>query len=60
MTAATDRVVLDPLPFQLELATLELALHIRPGSEAEQELRRLVDIAQSIARPKAFYKGVAK
>jgi Vitamin B12 dependent methionine synthase, activation domain len=56
MITATDRVVLDPLPFQLEFTSLQQALHIRPGSEAEQDLRRLVDIAESIARPKAIYK----
>ena len=56
MMAATDRVVLDPLPFQLELASLKQTLHVRPGGQAEQELHRLVDIAQSIAQPKAIYK----
>jgi hypothetical protein len=56
MTTATERAILDPLPFQLELAPLGQALHIRAGSEDDQELRRLVDVAQSIARPKATYK----
>ncbi len=56
MTAATDRVVLDPLPFQVDFAALQQSLHIRPGSEAEADLHRLVDVAQSIARPKAIYK----
>ena len=56
MTAATDRVVLDPLPFQVDFAALQLSLHIRPAGEAEADLQRMVDVAQSIARPKAIYK----
>jgi len=58
MTAATDRVVLDPLPFQVDFATLRQSLHIRAGSEAEADLHRMVDVVQAIARPKAIYKLV--
>ena len=56
MTTATDRVVLDPLPFRVDFATLQQSLHIRPDSESEADLHRMIDIAQSIARPKAIYK----
>jgi len=56
MTAATDRVVLDPLPFQVDFTALQQSLHIRQGSEAEADLHRMTDVAQSIARPKAIYK----
>jgi hypothetical protein len=56
MMIATERVILDPLAFQVELTTLQQALHVRPDSEAEADLHRMVEAAQSLARPKAVYK----
>jgi hypothetical protein len=56
MTTATDRVILAPLPFRVDFTALKQSLHIRPGSEAEADLQRMVDVAQAIARPKAIYK----
>jgi hypothetical protein len=56
MIIATERVILDPLAFQVELETLQQALHVRPDSEAEADLHHMVEAAQSLARPKAIYK----
>ncbi len=51
-----DSVILDPLPFHVELAPLRQALRIREGSSAEQDLARLVDAAVAVARPRAIYR----
>lgn len=51
-----DSIVLDPLPFQVDAASLQRKLHIRPDSAHEQEFRRLLAQAEAIARPRAIYK----
>ena len=48
--------VLNDIPFQPDLNALALRLHIREDSDDLQDLRRLADKAQSVARPKAMYK----
>jgi hypothetical protein len=56
MRTVTDCAILDPLPFRLGLPALQQSLHVRPGSLADAELRRMVDAAQAVARPKVVYK----
>lgn len=51
-----DSVTLDRLPFHVEVEPLLKKLHIRPGSGNEREFRRLVELAEEVARPKAIYK----
>ena len=51
-----DTLILDPLPFQIDPASLLPALHIREGSRHVDTVRRLVDEARPHARPKAIYK----
>lgn len=51
-----DSIILDPLPFQIEVGPLQRKLHIRPGSDHEQEFQRLLAQAEAAARPKAIYK----
>jgi hypothetical protein len=51
-----DSVTLDRLPFHVEMEPLLKKIRIRPGSGNEREFRRLVELAEGVARPKAIYK----
>ncbi len=51
-----DAVVLDDIPFELDLSSLAEVLHVKPGSRHADEVRRLAEEAAPIARPKALYK----
>ena len=51
-----DAVVLDDIPFQLDLDALMKRLCIKEGSPYADDLRRIADEAQAIARPKALYR----
>jgi hypothetical protein len=51
-----DSIILDRLPFHVEVEPLLKKLRIRPGSGNEREFRRLVELAEGVARPKAIYK----
>jgi hypothetical protein len=51
-----DSVTLDRLPFHVEVEPLLKKLHIRPDSGNEREFRRLVELAEGVAQPKAIYK----
>ena len=51
-----EAVILDNIPFQLDLAPLMKRLHVRTGSTYADDFRRLARDAQAIARPKALYK----
>jgi hypothetical protein len=52
-----EAIILDNIPFQIDLATLSSLLHIRPSqSELLLELEQLVYTAQAIGKPKAMYK----
>lgn len=51
-----DAVVLHDLPVTLDVPAILGALHVRDGSPAEQSVRRLVQEAAGIARPKAIYR----
>ena len=51
-----DSVVLDSLPYTLDLPTILQTLHVRQGSSREGEVRKLVAEAEAIAAPKAIYR----
>jgi hypothetical protein len=50
------QVVLDDIPFQLDVATLQERLRVREGSSYADAFERLVSEALAIARPKALFK----
>ena len=51
-------IILDNIPFQIDLAALSSLLHIRPSQgELLQELEQLVHTAQAIGKPKANVQG---
>lgn len=49
-------VVLDDIPFQIDVDELMQELHVKDGSTHADDLKRLVQAAQAIAKPKALYK----
>ena len=51
-----DSLVLDKIPFQIDTGQLHQTLKIKEGSEFIARLSLLMDKAQAIGRPKAFYK----
>jgi hypothetical protein len=51
-----DAVVLDDIPFRIDLGLLMKKLHVREGHTYTDDVKRLADEAQAIARPKALYK----
>ena len=53
-----DPRVLDTIPFQLDYGALGKKLHVKGESSHGQDLRRLIDEAQVISKPKALYKMV--
>jgi hypothetical protein len=51
-----DPIVLDRIPFQLELEGLKKKLHVKDKSSLARDLECLVAEAQSLGRPKALYR----
>ncbi len=51
-----DTVILDHIPFQIDLDDLMQTLHVKAHSRHTDELERLGRAAQAIGRPKAMYK----
>jgi hypothetical protein len=51
-----DAVILDDIPFQPEFEPVARKLHVKEGNANANELRRLLDEAQAIARPRALYR----
>jgi hypothetical protein len=51
-----DPIVLSSIPFQLDTAALRKKLHVKEGSHHTEELDRLIQEAQTVGKPKAFYK----
>lgn len=51
-----DAVMLDEIPFQIDLGLLMKKLRVRPEQSYAEDVKRLAAEAQSIARPKALYK----
>jgi hypothetical protein len=54
----TDTVVLEDIPFRAEFERIAKKLRVKEGSANAEELRRLLEEAQAVARPRALY-GVA-
>ena len=50
-----DCIVLDQIPFGLDMSRLMNRLHVEPGSQAATELEDFAEQVQAIARPKAMY-----
>jgi hypothetical protein len=53
-----DPIILDPIPFQLDLDALAKSLRIKSGSQYFQDFKQLFETAQAIGKPKAFYRMV--
>ncbi|MBM4331849.1 MAG: vitamin B12 dependent methionine synthase [Deltaproteobacteria bacterium] len=53
-----DSLILDSITFQIDTGQLYKNLRIKEGSELMARLNSLVDKAQAIGKPKAFYKAV--
>jgi hypothetical protein len=50
-----NKVVLDHIPFQLDLASLMERVRVKEGSSYAADLESFLNNAQSISNPKAFY-----
>ena len=53
-----EAIILENIPFEVDIDSLAKRLHIAPGSRDMDDLRRLVGEALAIGRPKALY-GIA-
>ena len=51
-----NTVILDNIPFQVDIGSLMAELHMKQDGRHAGEVQRLAQDAQSIARPKALYK----
>lgn len=51
-----DTVVLDDIPFQPKFERIAKKLRVKEGSANAEELRRLLEEAQVVARPRALYR----
>lgn len=51
-----DPIILDDIPFQIDLPALLKTLRIKPQSSYARQVETMVREAQEIARPKAFFK----
>jgi hypothetical protein len=51
-----DSIILDKIPFQMDIETLKQELRIRPGHRLENDLQSLAEEAQVLGKPKALYK----
>jgi hypothetical protein len=50
-----EAIILDQIPFSIDLGALMARLHVRPDSPSETELRALVDEALAVGRPRALF-----
>lgn len=53
---SNNATVLNEIPFELNLEQLQRKLHVEKNSHFEADLAEIIQTAQKIARPKAFYK----
>ncbi len=53
-----EPIILDTIPFQADLPALMQAMRIKPDSPYARQFEALAQEAQTIARPKAFFKMV--
>lgn len=51
-----EEIILEEIPFDLELARLMKRVRAEPGSGFDEELERLVAEAREVARPRALYR----
>ena len=51
-----DTLILDRVPFQIDLEQLSKSMRIKEGSGQVERLKHLVDEAEAVAKPKALYK----
>lgn len=51
-----DAIILDDIPFQIDLGLLMKKLRVREGQSYVDEVKRIASKAEAIARPKAIYK----
>ena len=51
-----NAIVIDPIPFAIDLDDLKKKLHISSGSSLERDLEDLAREAAALAKPKALYK----
>jgi len=51
-----NEVLLDDIPFGLELPRLMKRVHVEAGSGFDDDLERLAEEARTLARPKVFYR----
>ena len=51
-----DSLILDHIPFQIDLALLAKNMRVKEGSGQAERLQQLADEAQAVAKPKALYK----
>ena len=51
-----DTVVLEDIPFQPKFERIAKQLRVKEGSANAEELRRLLEEAQAVVRPKALYR----
>jgi len=52
----TDITILDEIPFSIDVDALASRVHVKEENGYLDELKRLVDEGQAIARPKAMYR----
>jgi hypothetical protein len=51
-----DPIVLDNIPFQLDVESLATSMRARPGTSSYKNLMQLAATAQAIGKPKAYYR----
>ncbi|MBN1535568.1 MAG: hypothetical protein JW908_02465 [Anaerolineales bacterium] len=51
-----EPIILDTIPYQIDLPALLKVLHLKPGSVHARQFETMAQEAQAIARPKAYYK----
>ena len=51
-----DSIILDKIPFLIDMEMLKQELRIRPGHRLENDLQSLAEEAQTLGKPKALYK----
>ena len=51
-----EEVILDKIPLDVDMAALMKKLHVKEESKHAEELKKLVEDARQVARPKAFYR----
>jgi hypothetical protein len=53
-----DRIILDPIPFEVDGKGLSELLRVKPGSRNESLFLKILDEARTLGRPKAVFAAV--